>query len=231
MNRLAIIAPLLATTLAGSAIAQSGSSSTERRFDVGRFDAIDLAGSDDVRVVPGTAISVVATGDPRAVAALAIEVRGDTLRVARKSGTWRDKGAIVTVTIPTLRAATISGSGFLRATAIEAPAFVGRISGSGGMTLTALRAGQARFDLSGSGSIVADGSADAVGIDLGGSGKVDARRLAAPDVSVNMGGSGSVAATASRTAEVRAGGSGSVVVAGGPRCTVRKSGTAVVRCG
>jgi len=231
MNRFALAAALSATVLTGSAVARSDASSTERRFDVGRFDAIDLAGSDDVRVVPGTAISVVATGDPRTVAALAIEVRGDTLRVARKPGSWRDKGAVVIVTIPTLRAATISGSGFLRATAVTAPAFVGRISGSGGMTLTALRASDARFDLSGSGSIVADGSADTVTIDLGGSGKVDARRLATPDVSVNMGGSGSVAATASRTAEVRAGGSGSVVVAGGPRCAVRKSGTAVVRCG
>jgi hypothetical protein len=231
MNRIALTAALFATTLAGSAVARPESPANERRFDVDRFAAIDLAGSDNVRVVSGTAISVVASGDPRAVAALAIEVRGDTLRVGRKPGNWRDKGAIVSVTIPTLRAATISGSGSLRAIAIRVPAFIGRISGSGGMSLTSLRAGDARFDLSGSGSIVADGSADRVSIDLGGSGRVDTRHLAAADVTVTMGGSGSITATASRTADVRAGGSGSVAVSGGPTCTVRGTGTAVVRCG
>lgn len=228
MNRIALFATaLLTASLAVPVAAQSG----DRRFDVGRFDAIELTGSDDVRVVAGDTVSVVASGDPRAVAALAIEVRGDTLRVGRRPGNWRDKGALVTVTMPTLRAATISGSGGIRAAGIEGRAFTGRIGGSGGMTLAALRVGSVRFDLAGSGSIVADGSADSVAIDLGGSGNVDTRRLATPAVTVDIGGSGSVAATASRTAAVRAGGSGSVRITGGARCDVRKGGSGSVRCG
>lgn len=221
----------LALLFAAPLTAQPG----ERRFDVGRFDAIDLAGSDDVRVVPGLSFAVVASGDRRAVAALSIAVRGDTLHVGRLPGRYRDAGATVTVTMPMpmpmLRAATISGSGGFRASGVRGRTFAGRISGSGGMILTGLRVGSAQFDLGGSGSIVADGSADSVGIDLGGAGRIDTQRLATPVVVIELGGSGSVAATAARTAGIRAAGSGSVRVTGHPACDIRNTGTATVRCG
>lgn len=223
MIRILPLVLLLTTTVAS---AQDGA----RRFDVTRFGAVELTSSDIISVVPGSTVSVVATSDPRAVAALAIDVRGDTLRVGRRPGNWRDKGALVTITMPTLCAARISGSGDIRAGAISGRSFAGSISGSGALTL-ADRVETARFDLSGSGSIVASGSAGGVAIDLGGSGQVDTHALATPALSVDLGGSGTVTAIASRTATIGSGGSGSVRVWGGPRCDVRKSGTATVRCG
>jgi len=224
MIRILPLALMLTATAAG---AQSG----ERRFDVGGFDAVELASSDAVRVVAGGAFSVTATGDPRAVAALAITVRGGTLRVDRTPGRHADKGATVTVTMPALRMATLSGSGSIRADRVAGPAFTGHLGGSGGMTLTGMKVARASFDLDGSGSVVADGSAGAVAIDLGGSGRIDTRKLTTAAVTIDMGGSGSIAATATATAAVRAGGSGVVRVGGGARCDVRKGGSAIVHCG
>ena len=138
----------LATSFAGlatSAIAQSDAA--PRRFAVTGFDAIDLSGSDSIRVLPGATLSVIADGDPRAVAALAIDVRDGTLRVGRKPGNWRDQGARITVTLPRLRAARISGSGDIRVGAVAGRDFTGSISGSGTLAVTDLDAETARFAL------------------------------------------------------------------------------------
>ncbi len=227
MNRLTHAAALTLAVASSPASPQS----SEQRFNVRGFNAVELTASDSIQIVQGSTVSVVATGDPRAIAALAIDVRGETLRVGRRPGTWRDKGARITVTMPSLRAALLSGSGEIRAGAIERRDFAASISGSGGIVLTDLRVGTARFDLSGSGSIVASGHASTVAIDMSGSGSINTRRLATSAVTVDLGGSGTVTATASRTATIGAGGSGMIRVSGGARCDVRKGGSAIVRCG
>ena len=245
MNRLALAALILATSTA--AIAQSG----ERRFEVGRFDAVELTGSDAVRVVPGAAFSVTASGDPRAVAALTVDVRGNTLRVGRRPGNWRDKGAVVTVTMPAIRGATITGSGDLDVGRVAGAAFAGKVGGSGDLRLHDVRVRDARIevggsgnvtldgnvagvlaiDLSGSGDVVARGNAGNVAVRLVGSGDIDTSAVRTARVQVDLSGSGDVKTFASDTARVAAGGTGDVTVAGHPRCTVRKTGTADVSCG
>lgn len=228
MSRNILFAAVVAFTI--SSAPASATQTDERKFEVNQFEAIHLIGPDSVRVVPGSTISVVASGDPRSVAALAIEVRGNTLRIGRRQGTHQNEVARVTVTMPVLRATTITGSGGIRIDGVEGPSFTASITGSGSITLADLQVEAARFDLSGSGSIVANGNARAVAIDLGGSGSVDTRGLATPTVTVDLGGSGSVAAAASRTAMIRAGGSGDVWVSGGARCGVGKSGSGTIRC-
>lgn len=203
----------------------------ERGFEPGSFTGVELAGSDRVQVTRGATVSVVASGDPRAVAALDIAVRGDTLRIARLPGTYSDRGTLVSVTVPGLRAASITGSGAMDITGVEGPGFTGSIAGSGALRVADLRARTVRFDLSGSGAISASGSADDVALDLGGSGSIDTRGLAVATLTVSAGGSGTVSATATRTVTIRAGGSGSVRVTGGARCDVAKGGSGSVRCG
>ena len=201
-----------------------------RRFDVAGFDAIDLTGSDDVRVVRSDSVSVVASGDPRAVAALMVTVDRGTLRISRKPGRWQDRGATVTVTVPSLRAATLSGSGAMDVGAM-ATTFDARLPGSGELTLRDLHGETVRMELAGSGDLTASGTVRQADIRLAGSGDIDARALAVRDLSVDLGGSGTVRAQASDTASLSIGGSGDVTVAGHPRCTVRKSGSGTVRCG
>ena len=219
--------PLALLAVAGTAIAQPA----DRRFDARGFNAVDLASSDTVRIVPGTAFSVCAGGDPRAVASLAIDVRGGTLHVSRTTGRHDDRGAIVTVMMPALRAITLSGSGAIEAGGAGGEAITARLSGSGQVRLPDLHARYARLILDGSGSITASGRADRVSVDLGGSGRVEASELATPTLAVDLGGSGSVSAAASSAASIKADGSGSVRVSGHPACAVTKSGIARVTCG
>ena len=219
--------PLALLAVASTAIAQPA----DRRFDVRGFDAVDLASSDTVRIVPSTAFSVTAGGDPRAVSSLAIDVRGDTLHVGRTPGRHDDRGAMVTIAMPALRAMTLSGSGAIDAGGAGGEAITVWLSGSGQVRLPHLHARQARLILDGSGSITASGKADRVSVDLGGSGHVEASELATPTLAVDLAGSGSVLAAASSAASIRAGGSGSVRVSGHPACAVTKSGTARVTCG
>jgi len=226
MNHIVIAAAFLAAGLPSPSIGQAN----ERRFDVGRFDAIDLAGSDTVRVVEGNVFSVVAIGDPTALATLSVSVRGATLRVSRREGRSNGRGAVLTVTMPSMRAAMISGSGEISIGPMTGPVFSGSIPGSGSLKLTGLRVRAVRFGISGAGTIVAQGSAETVGIDLSGTGRVDTRELATSAVSVDMSGAGSILAAASRSATVRAGGSGKISVTGGARCEVHNGGGAIVRC-
>lgn len=219
--------PLTLLAIAGTATAQSA----DRHFDVRGFDAVDLASSDTLRIMPGAAFSVFAEGDPRAVASLAIDVRGGTLHVGRTPGRHDDRGAMVTVTMPALRAMTLSGSGAIEAAGAGGNTITARLSGSGQVRLPNLHARQARVILDGSGSITATGQADRVSVDLGGSGHVEASELATSTLAVDLGGSGSVSAAAFSAASIKAGGSGSVRVSGHPACAVTKSGTARVTCG
>lgn len=225
MTRLLPIALVLA--IGTSASAQEGS----RRFDLGGFDAVELDSSDSIRVLPGSNFAITASGDPRAVASLALAVHGSTLHVDRTPGQHSDRGAVVTVTMPALHAATLAGSGSITASQVQGRSFAGRVSGSGTMSLEGVAVAEARLVLSGSGAIVVGGRVGAVAIDLGGSGRIDTRRVATSALAVEFGGSGSVAATSTGTAQIRASGSGSVRVGGGARCDVRNSGAANVRCG
>lgn len=246
-----LAAALFAAGIAVAAAAPSGAPSGERRFAVHRFDAIDLAGPDNVRVVTGDTVSVVASGDPGALAMLRIDVRGTTLRIGRQPGRSQDRGALVTVTMPALRAATITGSGDMEAAAGPVARFAGRVDGSGTLRLRDLRTGEARIDIAGSGDVMLDGvvrgplaialpgagdlvaigKAGSVAIHLTGTGDVDAAGLATPTLGVDLSGTGNVKARASGTARIAASGTGGVIVAGHPRCTVRHNGLSTVRCG
>lgn len=219
--------PLALLAVAGTAVAQPAG----RRFNVHGFDAIELASSDTIRIVPASSFSVTADGDPRAVASLSIAVNSGTLRVGRAPGRHGDGNAVVTVRMPVLRAITLSGSGVIDAGAVGGESLTARLSGSGQVRLPGLHARQVRLVLDGSGSIAASGRAERVGIKLGGSGQVEATALETPTLAVDLGGSGTVSATASSAASIKAGGSGSVRVTGHPTCAVTRSGTARVTCG
>jgi hypothetical protein len=220
-----VLAPLvLAPTLL--AAADPGA----RRFAASGFDAVTLSSGDRVVVTAGAAASVVATGDPAAVAALRIETRENTLHIGRLPGSWRDRGATVTVTLPRLKAVTLDGSGSIRATGPTGPRFAAEENGSGDIVVEGLRAAETRLSLAGSGSIAASGSAPQLWIEASGSGAVDATRVAAGDLDVDASGSSSVRARASRRATIDASGSGSVRVEGTTDCRVSKSGSGSVRC-
>lgn len=205
----------------------------ERSFAVGPFSQVVLSGSMDVVVTTGTATSVRAEGAAADLDRLDIQVKGDALVIATKSGNWnwssRDK-LTVRVSAPNVSAASISGSGDMEVGPTKG-SFTGRISGSGDMTVASVDAAQLGLSISGSGDISVGGGRCGTGtFSSSGSGDVSAGRVRCETVTVTTSGSGDMEVQATGTAALRTSGSGDITVTGGARCTSRSSGSGTISC-
>jgi hypothetical protein len=222
--------PSLLAAILVAATAAVPVDAADRRFPAAGFEAVTLSTSDRVVVTAGSTASVVAAGDPVAIAALRIEVRGRTLYVDRKPGSYRDRGVTVSVTVPRLSRITLDGSGSIAVHGASGPRLAVESNGSGNISIDDLRVAETRLSLAGSGSITAAGTSPQLWIDASGSGSVDTTRVAARDVDVTSPGSSSVRARASGRAAIDSSGSGSVSVDGAADCRVSKNGSGSVRC-
>lgn len=222
----------------GHSQAEQGRDET-RTFALKDFDQVTLSGADDVNVIYGRDFAVAATGAPDALDRLDIRTEGATLIVGQKEDKgWKigwdrkDTSALVTVTLPMIRAATLSGAGDLNvASATPEDAFAARLSGSGNMTVANSRAKAVDLTLTGAGSMKLRGAADTVKAQLTGSGSIDAVALTAREVTVGLTGAGNISASASELATGTLSGVGNVEIAGPARCAVSKTGVGDVRCG
>ena len=237
-----ILAGLLAMTLTlggcSRSPAEQGREET-RTFALRDFDQVTLSGADDVNVIYGRDFAVAATGAPDALDRLDIRTDGTTLILAQKEDKgwtigWdrKDASTLVTVTLPLIRAATLSGAGDLNvASATPEDAFAARLSGSGNLTVENSRAKAVDLSLTGAGSMKLRGVADRVKAQLTGSGNIDAVALTAREVTVGLTGAGNISASASELATGTLSGVGNVDIVGPGRCAVRKTGVGDVRCG
>jgi hypothetical protein len=237
--RLSILAGVAAATLVagcGSAHSDDGGPTVQRNYEVGNFDRIELAGAYDVTVKTGSAPSVHASGDEKAMERLVVEVRNGILTIhpkKRNGFSWSSGGGKVAlqVTVPSLRGAELAGSGDLRIDSVASEQFVGGIAGSGNLTVDKLEVGDLKIDIAGSGSAKAsNGRAKKAEYDIAGSGGIDAAGIATETATVSIAGSGDVMANASSTADVSIMGSGNVEVKGGAKCSISKAGSGDVRC-
>ena len=260
MRRYTLFATLLAAAAvsACSAGAQQsdGGPTASRNFAVGAFQSVSLAGSPNVIVTVGGAPSVRAEGPQELLERLEIVVENGELRIGSRRKSWsmglsNHAPVTVHVTVPSLGAARVAGSGTIRIDRVEGERFAAAIAGSGDIevqqlrvgeatfasagsgdiAVQQLRAGEADFVIGGSGSIRAAGAAQRADVDLGGSGDVDLSALDTRNAKIKLAGSGNVTARASETAEVELFGSGDVRVAGTARCSVTKRGSGDVQCG
>ena len=225
-----------AVLLSACSVAESSPSgpSSSRSFDVSGFDQVELAGSDDVRIVAGPAFSVQATGAEKTLDKLKIEVSGSTLSIGRKRsfsmGWSNDKGALVTVTMPTIKAASVAGSGNMDIDQVETAEFEANIAGSGGMKIKSAQVDKLDIDIAGSGGATVAGAAKTIDISIAGSGSVMAKDLNAAEASISIAGSGNVDARASGAASVSIAGSGDVNISGTSNCKTSKNGSGKVVC-
>ncbi len=230
---LAALLPLVACGNNGddgkSGNAPSGTGSS-RSYDVRDFDAVRLAGSDDVDVRVGGAFSIRAEGDPKILDKLKISKNGRQLTISR-SWSSGDGDARIHVTAPALTAAALDGSGDLRVDQVRGASFDARLTGSGDLTLAQVAVDRLRLSIVGSGGLAARGEARQLAIDATGSGDVAAAQLIARTAHVQSAGSGDIRVTVRGDATVSATGSGDVDLGGEARCTVRKAGSGDVRCG
>jgi len=221
----------------GRVHAENGGQTISRNYQVGNFQAIEVAGPYDVEVRTGGNPSVSGRGSEKVLERTVVEVRGDKLviRPEKKGwfgGSWSSKGkASFTVTVPRLQAAAIAGSGDIRVDRVQGGDFKGAVAGSGDIRVAAIDVDSLQISIAGSGDVTAgNGRAQSARYDIAGSGDIDAASVTATDARVSIAGSGNVRVNATGTADVRIVGSGDVDVKGGAKCNVKKSGSGEVRC-
>ncbi len=231
MRVLLTLVPALA--IAACSPAGSATGSTSRDFTASGFDAVRVTGSDTVKIVRGDVASVVARGPADQLDRLEIRTDGTVLTIARKSavGMNRSSGAVVvTVTMPTIRAAEVMGSGDVSIDRADGATFEGSVSGSADLTIADIRAASTKLRVSGSGNIDARGTTRVLSADVAGSGDLNAKELIAETASIAVKGSGDAAAFARQSAAIAVSGSGNVTVGGTKQCTISTKGSGEARC-
>src|SRR5688572_9469388 len=220
--------------------APSSGTATARTYQVEDFAKIAVEGPHDVNVTVGGAVSVRAEGSAEAMEKLDIRVENGRLIVGGKkkgkNGGWfnhstdKDK-VVVTVTVPSLAAASVEGSGDIRVDKVQGEEFEGEIAGSGDLEIGDVRVKRAEFSIAGSGGIRAKGAVESSEVSIAGSGDVDVSGLQARTAEISIAGSGGVRAHATETADVEIMGSGDVTMTGAAKCSVSKMGSGNVQCG
>ena len=209
---------------------------TTRNYQVAGFDRLEVAGPYEVAVATGRAPSVHASGSERAIQRLVVEVKGHTLQVHPEQGSgwklgWSHNDRVkVTVTVPNLTAAGISGSGTISVDKVAGNSFEGGVSGSGGLRVGQVNVRRLKVGIAGSGGFSGAGRAAVAEYGVAGSGDLNAPGLIAETASVSVAGSGNARIKATRTAKVDVAGSGNVRLTGGAKCSVSKAGSGNVQC-
>lgn len=206
-----------------------------RDYAVADFTEVALRGSDDVDVRVGPAFSVKATGPADVLDRLEIDRDGDTLKIGRKQRgmlDWSTRGsARITVTMPSIAAARVAGSGDLTIDRVTGDRFKAGTAGSGSLRIASLAVKAANLDIAGSGNIDAAGRAESLAMSIAGSGDIRADGVTASGATASVAGSGSIKAQVAGDASVEIVGSGDVDLGPKARCTTRKVGSGEVRCG
>jgi hypothetical protein len=219
--------------------AEDGGPTVQRNFQVGSFDQVEVAGPFDVTIRTGADPSVSATGNEKLIERLEVVVEGSKLQIRpRREGgilgfNWgsRSGSGEISITVPSLSAASLAGSGGINIDKVEGDRFEGQIAGSGDLRVENANVGELKLGIAGSGDArVASGKVSSAQYDIAGSGDVDASGVSADAVNVSIAGAGAVRAHASRSANVDIMGSGDVEISGGAKCNVSKMGSGEVRC-
>ena len=181
---------------AGSATDGSGVAATQAR-EVSAFRSVDLAGSNNIVIRVGEEQSVVVKADDNLLDRVTTEVHSGTLVIANTPGSFTTKSPMrVEIDVPALDALTLSGSGNIVVSGVDAKRLA--------------------VSLPGSGTLAGDGTATRLDVTVGGSGMVQLTRLVASDVRADVSGSGSIFVTATKRLDASVSGSGAILYAGSP---------------
>lgn len=225
MEKNAFIGAAVALTVATAAWA--GGAAEETR-DVPSFTEVALKGSVDVDIVVGKDRSVRVVADDDIIEHIETEVNNGRLEVKLDNHSHRNiKKMHVYVTVPSLEAAAIYGSGDMKITGGIDGDFEFDIYGSGDASIDDLNVQELDLSIKGSGDLEIDGTCGSLDVSIKGSGNVEGRGLKCSDVEASIMGSGDVAIHASEKIDATVKGSGDIDVYGNPdkvRTRVRGSG-------
>jgi hypothetical protein len=180
------------------------------------FVAVESASSFDVKVEQRDTFGVHVHVDSNIMRLLRTHVVDGTLVIGSDEPVADLlPGPHVTVSMPRLTSATLSGSGLLSAASFEEHDPVSLdLSGSGNLDFQG-SAPKITARLDGSGEIDLAGSSDQLTLALDGSGQIDARALPARTGSVGLSGSGDLLTTVTERVDVSLSGSGHIDLFGG----------------
>jgi len=187
----AVVAIAIALLVYGS----SGAAATQTRT-VASFTGLDLAGSNNVTITVGRPQSVVVHADSNVINHVTTDVVAGTLVIGDTGSVTASGPMSVDVSVPSLTALSLSGSGQISAAGISAP--------------------QLTVTISGSGRLSAAGTATRLDATINGSGQADLSRLTARDVQAVVSGSGLIQVTATASLDAAVPGSGTIIYSGNP---------------
>src|SRR5262245_28735234 len=179
-----------AATLRGSGVAASETRSLPP------FDALDLAGSNRIVVTIGAVRSVVVHADENLLGRVTTDVREGTLVVDNRGSFTTTSPMSVEVVVPSLRSMTLSGSGALHVTGVDADSVSVNLAGSGLISVT--------------------GQVDRLAARLGGSGDCRLETLSARDATAALTGSGRILVRATHTLDAAVDGTRVIAYTGMP---------------
>lgn len=206
----AVVVALLARGLPGSGVQGSGVAATQSRV-LPTFSSLDLAGSNNVTVAVGGRQSVVVHADSNLIRYVTTRVAAGTLVIGTTGSFTTRSPMSVEVSVPSLAVVTLSGSGKISVTGIDAPR----------LTVT----------LPGSGRVYAGGTVTQLDVTLGGSGLAQLGSLGARDVHAVVAGSGLIRVTATASLNAAVTGSGAIIYSGNPQVTSSVTGSGTVTRG
>jgi hypothetical protein len=202
-----VFAWVAACGCAGNPVVRGSGAIRSEQREVAGFTAISLSGGGDVQVEQSGVESLTVEAEENLLPLLETRVDNGRLTLGSRPNVNISPTRPIRyhVTVKSLTALNISGSGSFRVEGIDTP--------------------RLRADISGSGSATLAGRADDVRLIVSGSGDYDAAGLASKTASVEISGSGSATVNASERVEAHVSGSGSVRYLGNPAVDQHVSGS------
>jgi Putative auto-transporter adhesin, head GIN domain len=174
-----------------SGVEGSGVAASETR-DVDPFGSVELAGSNNVVIRVGEQQSVIVRADDNLLDRVTTQVQSGKLVIGNAPGSFSTNSPMsVEVSVPTLSALTLSGSG--------------------NIVVGGIKAERLNVALPGSGTLTASGTTTRLGVTVSGAGMVQFDRLVATDVEAVVSGSGTVFVTATESLDASVPGEGTII--------------------
>lgn len=188
---------LASSGCAGDLVAKegSGNEASEAR-EVGPFSRIALSGGADVVVSVGGAPRVTVRTDDNLLEDIRTEVDGYELEISQSGSLDPKVGLTVEVSVPTVEAVALSGSG--------------------DVSVDGLRGDLFQVDMGGAGGVEAVGQVGRVEADLSGAAELRLDELIAREVTVDLSGAGEVRVHATESLDASVSGAGRVLYSGDP---------------
>jgi hypothetical protein len=222
---------VLFAAICSPAFSQSDSRETRNARN---FSRISYGVPGTLNVSIGPEYKVILEGRSDILREIETDVTGDRLVIKQRNWRFsmRDPRITVYVTMPEISGLSVSGSGRAE---IKDPVNTRRldlsVSGSGKLYASKVDAKELRCSISGSGDIIMNngGRADQADISISGSGNFTGESLIAEELSARISGSGSCTCNVSESLNASISGSGSITYSGDPRINARVSGSGRVR--